>query len=330
MSRIDEALKQAGIKKFGMPPAAETELAGLDSFPVGPQTDAAPEPLAAATRFPEPAKLSEPANVSEPAKIPEPIIAMQASIPVEAERLVVHGNADPVVIEQYRHLAAVLHQAQVDRGIKIVLVGSAEAAEGKTLTAANLALTLSESYRRRVLLIDADLRRPSLGKLFAVPPASGLSECLRSETPQPLRVTTLSASLGLLPAGRADHDPMAGLTSGRMQQILNQAAASFDWVVIDTPPVGLLTDAHLLSAMVDAAVLVIDAGVTQCAVVQRAIESIGREKIVGVVLNRIEDEALEDAAYYQYYHYPRSRRRRGYLGSRSNSAMVPDVPEMTR
>ena len=73
-----------------------------------------------------------------------------------------------------------------------------------------------------------------------------------------------------------------------MQEIIEQAAAGFDWVIIDTPPVGLLTDAHLLAAMVDAAVLVIDAGTTQHAIIQRAIESIGREKIVGVVLNRVE------------------------------------------
>ena len=79
-----------------------------------------------------------------------------------AERLITHPNADTVVVEQYRKFAAILHQAQVERGIKVVMLASAQTAEGKTLTAANLALTLSESYKRRVLLIDADLRRPSL------------------------------------------------------------------------------------------------------------------------------------------------------------------------
>ena len=69
---------------------------------------------------------------------------------------------------------------------------------------------------------------------------------------------------------------MSGLTSGRMQEVIERAALNFDWVIIDTPPVGLLTDAHLLSAMVDAAVLVIDAGRTQHAIIQRAVESIGR------------------------------------------------------
>jgi Mrp family chromosome partitioning ATPase len=84
------------------------------------------------------------------------------------ERLVVHDNAEPAAVEQYRRLGAILHQAQVERGIKIVMVASAQAAEGKTLTAANLGLTLSESYRRRVL---PDRRRPcgrpSLSALFS-------------------------------------------------------------------------------------------------------------------------------------------------------------------
>ena len=78
------------------------------------------------------------------------------------------------------------------------MLASAQAAEGKTLTAANLALTLSESYKRRVLLIDADLRRPSVAKVFGLPPASGLSECLKSSELQALRITNVTDSRLLL------------------------------------------------------------------------------------------------------------------------------------
>ena len=314
MSRIDEALRQADARKFAPHPVAEPGTTGLEAFPAASQAEAPAESISPAQRL-------------------DTVAGERGRRSAEGERLIGRGSADPVVIEQYRHLAAVLHQAQVERGIKVVMLASAEAAEGKTLTAANLALTLSESYRRRVLLIDADLRRPSLGRLFGVAAASGLSECLRSETQEPLRITSLSDSLSLLPSGRADDDPMAGLTSGRMQQIIDQATASFDWVLIDTPPVALLSDAHLLSAMIDAAVLVIDAGATQCGVVQRAIESIGREKIVGVVLNRVEDAVLEEAAYYQYYGYSASpKRRRSYLTARPRDerAVIAEGPEITR
>jgi protein-tyrosine kinase len=296
MSRIDEALRQAGRKA----PAASSgdHDENLNAFPAALVEG---DVVAVAERP------GHPVAIHESALMPSPM-------DFAAERLITHRNAENVVIEQYRRLAGILHQAQVERGVKVVMLASAQAAEGKTLTAVNLALTLSESYKRRVLLIDADLRRPSVGKVFGLPPASGLSECLKSSELQALRITNVTDSLGLLLAGRADHDPMSGLTSGRMHEVIEQAAASFDWVIIDTPPVGLLTDAHLLSAMVDAAVLVIDAGTTQHAVVQRAIDSIGREKIVGVVLNRVEARALAEASQYKYYDDPsRKKRRRKFL-----------------
>jgi Mrp family chromosome partitioning ATPase len=121
---------------------------------------------------------------------------------------------------------------------------------------------------------------------------------------------------------------MSGLTSGRMHEVIEQAAASFDWVIIDTPPVGLLTDAHLLAAMVDAAVLVIDAGTTQHVVVQRAIQSIGRDKIVGVVLNRVEPRALAEASQYKYYDdASRRKRSRKFLPGKTIVATTPETAQ---
>ena len=306
MGRIEDALRQAGKHTPENPD--ESQGAGLETFPAGPET------------------IDSPAATVVPSRLQEAIAP--GGGPRDLERLVLHRDTEPVVVEQFRRLAAVLHHAQADRGVKVVMLASAQAAEGKTLTSVNLALTLSESYRRRVLLIDADLRRPSVGRIFGVTSATGLSDCLKSRELQSLRVTNVTDSLGLLLAGDADRDPMAGLTSGRMQEIIEQAAATFDWVILDTPPVGLLTDAHLLAAMVDAAILVIDAGTTQHAVVQRAIESIGREKIVGVVLNRVADDALADATYYEYTHdATRKKRRRGYLPGRE---MITDTSGISR
>jgi protein-tyrosine kinase len=312
MSRIDEALRQAGRKT---PAGSDGDQdASLNAFPATP-AESAPAPVTVAER-------------PRPAVTIQNRTALPSSMDVSAERLIIHKNAESVVIEQYRRLAGILHQAQVERGVKVVMLASAQTAEGKTLTAVNLALTLSESYKRRVLLIDADLRRPSVGRVFGLPPASGLSECLKSPELQALRITNVTESLGLLLAGTADDDPMSGLTSGRMQEIIEQAAAGFDWVLLDTPPVGLLTDAHLLSAMVDAAVLVIDAGTTQHAVVQRAIQSIGREKIVGVVLNRVEESALAEASHYKYYDDSSGMKRlRKYLPGRAIVANASETAQ---
>jgi capsular exopolysaccharide synthesis family protein len=204
--------------------------------------------------------------------------------------------------EQYRRLAATLHHIQATNGIKVILVASAVAGEGKTLTAANLALTFSESYERNVLLVDADLRRPSLARTFAVPASPGLTEGLMQGEIGPLPLHPVTARLSLLPAGKPTTDPMAGLTSRRMRELIDEARASFDWVIIDTPPVGLMTDANLLSAIADGTVLVIKANATPYHIVQRAIDALGREKIIGAVLNRTLEQGHGDK-YYDYYRY---------------------------
>jgi protein-tyrosine kinase len=220
-----------------------------------------------------------------------------------SERLVTGGEIAQVAVEQYRKLAATLHQAQTTRNIKIVMVASAMASEGKTLTAANLALTLSESFRRNVLLIDADLRRPSVHKMFRIANTNGLIDGLRSAEEQKLNLVKVTPYLTVLPAGRPDSDPMGGLASDRMKQILLDASAKFDWVVIDTPPVVLLSDANVLAEMVDGVVLVIRAGITPIGLIQRAVESLDRRRILGVVLNRVAEMNL---AYKYSDYYPTS------------------------
>lgn len=215
-------------------------------------------------------------------------------------KIVVDGETSPVSIEQYRRLAATLHEIQVQSGLKTLMISSALPRDGKTLTSTNLALTLSESYKRRVLLVDADLRKPSVHALFRLPNARGLADGLRSESAGTLPLIEVTSRLTILPAGTPDHSPMAGLTSARMGAILKEAAGRFDWVLIDTAPIGLVSDAHLLARYVDGVLLVIGAGSTDFAAVKKAVNELGREKIIGVVLNRVHDEP-SSSDYHQYY-----------------------------
>jgi protein-tyrosine kinase len=293
MSRIDEALRQAGIASR-MPQAVQ-EPPPLDVFPTAQEPEI-PEAL------PEEPSLRGPVSQAPVRPAPSRVVGDVKFAP--AEKLVVHEGTGRTCVEQYRRIAAVLHHLQAERGTKVLMVASAGVGEGKTLTAANLALTLSESYRRRVLLIDADLRRPSLSAIFHLQSSRGLSEKLRGESDGPLRVLELSDSLALLPGGRPDSDPMAGLTSGRMRDIIQQAGESYDWVILDTPPVALQPDASLLAAMVEATVFVIATGMTPAAAIEEAIDAVGREKIVGVVLNRVESSASGEAEYHNYYPSP--------------------------
>jgi|KBSSwiStaDraftv2_1062776.scaffolds.fasta_scaffold270485_2 capsular exopolysaccharide synthesis family protein len=217
-----------------------------------------------------------------------------------ADKLVVSASTPASVRENYRKLAATLHHAQAENGIKILMVTSAVPEEGKTLTATNVALTLSESYHRRVLLIDGDLRRPALAEVFQVPNVFGLTEVLTSEPERRVSLIQISPQLSLLPAGAPIPDPMQALTSERMKHLLAEAAAGFDWVIIDTPPVAVLTDAKLLSAMVDGALLVVRAGRTKVELVQKAIAAVGRPRILGVVLNRAVAPGDGHDSYYAY------------------------------
>src|SRR5262249_26016163 len=139
--------------------------------------------------------------------------------------------------EQYRKLAATLHEAQLERALNSVLVTSTLPREGKTLTAANPALTLSTSYQRRVLLIDPDLRHPALHAVLQVDNAHGLSGSLVADGPPPL--IRITEGLSLLTAGASVDDPMKTLGSERMRVLVQQMRKEFDWVLLDTPPIGL-------------------------------------------------------------------------------------------
>ena len=263
----------------------------IDHFPLEPG-ELEEKRLAGEVRPSPKARVTEPQRRPAPPAPPPEVVSTgisQSFSSKTAGKIVGGVDMDPRSAEQYRRLAAALHQAQVERGIKKVMVASAVAGEGKTITALNLALTLSESYLKRVVLVDADLRCPRVHELLDSAPIHGLNEALKASQPTPLILTTVSPRLSILPAGQADPDPMGQLTGPRMASVMAELAQTFDWVVIDTSPVVLLPDANLLAGMVDGAVIVIRAGQTSYDLVERAIQILGRKRILGLILNRVDD-----------------------------------------
>lgn len=311
MSRIEQALRRAKggqdtpETKSPTPEGGaagawtddDSRLADIWGFQDGLPTPGEPVPSAqgqaapaGSTRKSTPAAQAPTDATTLPQRISEKLVAATTT------------PTAPAAAEQYRQLAAALHHAQKERNLAVVMVASALAGEGKTLTSTNLALTLSESYRKRVLLIDADLRRPSVHEVFELPNTSGLTDGLKTPKEQKLPLVKVTERLTVLPAGRPTNDPMSLLTSERMKRLIEEAVEAFDWVIVDTPPVGLLTDANLLSALVDTAVLVVAAGSTPYDFVQRAVEAIGRDRIFGVVLNRVEEKQVYGGySYGRYY-----------------------------
>jgi len=296
MSRIDEALRRASGVAFEDPKPAdvaerlnETDGAVLHHYPsesgVYPIRSGVPEPLA-----------------QRVASVPRPLgLDRHLSVPAGLSgKLVVSERAAPLAVEQYRRLAGTIHEIQVERGLKTLMVTSSLPDEGKTLTVSNLALTLSESYRRRVLLIDADLRRPLLHEVFGVGNEQGLGEVLRS-TGVEIPFLPLSEHLTILPAGRADQ-PMEALTSDAMRLLLERCAANFDWVLLDAPPVGIMPDARLLAGLTRAVLFVIGAGTTPHTVVTRALAEFDPDSVIGTVLNRVEENDIPATGYYRDYY----------------------------
>jgi general secretion pathway protein A len=219
------------------------------------------------------------------------------------------GADRALAVEQYRRLAAALHQAQAARGTRVVLVTSADPGEGKSLTACNLALTLAESYRLRALLVDADFRRPTLHGVFGGQPSSAGGGA-GAGLPLGLAAVQASPRLTVFVSSGPVADPTAALTSSALGKVLEDARARFDWVIIDTPPIGLMSDAKLLADMTDGAIVVVQAERSPYPGALRAIETIGRERVLGVVLNRLRDVARRYHYYSGYY----------YRGSRAPSA----------
>lgn len=227
-----------------------------------------------------------------------------------AEKLIITGNVTPGAVEQYRRLAATLYHKQLERGIKTVLVASTLPGEGKTLTAVNLALTFSESYRRQVLLIDGDLRRPTTHEALQVPNLLGLNVGLKPESNGKLQLVEMSPRLSVLTAGQPEPDPMSRLASERMRRVLEEASARFEWVIIDTPPIAMLPDANLLATMADVALLVVAAGQAPLKLIQQAIDAVGRDRLLGVIFNRAEVDTSAGAySYYSYYRYRDGRQQ---------------------
>ena len=232
------------------------------------------------------------------------------------ERVATPGGAPPMMTEEYRRVAAVLHHAQISQGHKILMVTSACPSEGKTLTACNLALTLSQSYEKRVLLIDMDLRKPAVHDLFDLKNTAGLLDVLRNDRKKQERtvpVVQVSPRLQLLLTGGVPPDPVSLLTSDALRNLVKESSQVFDWVIIDTPPAAFLPDCKLLSTLVDAAMLVVRAFVTPYPLVQQVVDAVGHDKIIGVVLNHAEH--VRGGGGYYYYNYGYYGQYGGYYGA---------------
>jgi len=321
MGRIDDALKRAGAaKSVGIPTASRLSVVSaapttVEDYPLEQPAPQQRSPLtepAVASASVAPVVHREPAIHRDPVlhRDTHRVAARETShrvrIPETVLGKLVNTPTAPVeAIEEFRRLAVTLRQIRLERTLKVVMIASAAPLEGKTLTSVNLALTLSESYKYNTLLIDGDMRHPSVHDLLCIPSGPGLRETLRTEGAAPPFVR-IAEHLTLLQAGRVDDDNSGfELTSNRMATILAEASQRFDWIIIDSPPVGIVSDAKVLAPLADGVLLVIGAGSTDYRDAENAIAEIGPERVAGVVLNRA-DTRVSPSASHHYYQRPAS------------------------
>ncbi|MFZ4629726.1 MAG: polysaccharide biosynthesis tyrosine autokinase, partial [Blastocatellia bacterium] len=214
-------------------------------------------------------------------------------------------DALSAVVEAYRMLRTAVLLSTAGKPPKTIQVTSSQPGEGKTTTAINMAVSMSQ-LGARVLLIDADLRRPTVHKTFKLPQMRGLSSFLSSNGEIDEFIVKLpSSNLSVMTAGPIPPNPAELIGSDRMRDLLRQLDQHFDHVIIDSPPLISVTDPVVLSTLVDGTILVVQAGRTTKDLIRRArleLSGVGA-KIFGVVLNNvnIRREGYDEYYYHRYY-----------------------------
>ena len=211
--------------------------------------------------------------------------------------------------EQYRDLRTKILQAGERMQTRAIVVTSAGIGEGKTLTALNLAWLLAQTEGVRALVIDSDLRRPCATDYLGIDAQGGLSEVLGGQLNLEDAIVRLEpAGLYLLPGG-CPRDDVAELLSGpSYARILSEVRRMFDYIIIDAPPLGIFTDASVLMSRADAGLLVVRANKTRYSAIDKLLEQMPKERLLGVVLNRTEEQPDTASYYYQHRYYNRERK----------------------
>ena len=224
--------------------------------------------------------------------------SVQPILPIQS-KLVCFTQSESLASEKFRFLATRLRHMQQKRTLKRLVITSSVTGEGKSMVAGNLACALAGG-RQRVLLIEGDLRRPSLGQQLGLRELPGLSQLLQNAGGEHGNIAALeNFGLCVLLAGDFHNNPLEFMEQGKLSALLDKLEADFDWMVIDSPPILPLADTSIWVRLADAVMLVTRPSVTPKRQLQRALEAIEQSKLLGAVLNA----SAEATTNHYYYHY---------------------------
>jgi capsular exopolysaccharide synthesis family protein len=211
--------------------------------------------------------------------------SLPVSVPAQS-RLVCLTDNQSLAAEKFRFVGITLQHLRRDRPLKKVLITSTIPQEGKTTVSANLACALARRTQQRTLLVEGDVRRPSLSQMFGLERMPGICECLQGERNLMTSIYHLEGpGLWFMPAGGAPENPLELLQSGKLPALMDQLSGLFDWIVIDSPPVMPLADTSVWMRLTDGILLVARQGITEKRQLQRGLEALEPKKVIGAVLN---------------------------------------------
>jgi capsular exopolysaccharide synthesis family protein len=217
---------------------------------------------------------------------------------------------DGLAAEKFRFLAVRLRHLQQRRSLKQLLITSTMPEEGKSMVSANLACTLASRRQQKTLLLEGDLRRPTLQRQFGFGKVPGLSEYLQGTVDAVLPIYRLDAlGIWIMPAGVAPQNPLELMQCGRLSPLMDRLSAWFDWIVIDSPPILPLADTSVWTRLADGILLVTRQGRTDKEQLKRGLEAMERSKLLGALLNGSSNVAHDD--YYQRYGHDTTGRDSG-------------------
>lgn len=303
MSRIHEALKKAE--------EARAAAQGTDAVALPADSASAP-PMSESESAVPAVNLSARATVAAPATgghLRFDDFCVRCAHPqwnfVPEMNVFFHPDAGGLVAEQFRTLRSRLYQLHNNgKGpLRRLLITSSIPGEGKTFVANNLAQAIVRQPDRRALLIDIDLRCSRLHLQLGAPVAPGLTEYLRGEADETAIIQHgTKGNLCFIAGGNEVKNPSELLANGRLKILLDRISPLFDWIIVDSPPCLPVADANVLAEYCDGVLLVVRAGTTPAATVQRACQELMKRNVVGVVLNAVDGGSTYGS--YSYYDYP--------------------------
>lgn len=221
------------------------------------------------------------------------------------KELIVFNKPKSPVSEAYRSIRTNIQFANIDKNIKSIMVTSSTKSEGKTTTLSNLAITMAD-MGKKVIIVDCDLRRPRIHKVFGLTNIGGVSDVLLNSAYYTDYIkNTEIKNLDILTAGQIPSNPSEMMSSNSMRKLLDKIKADYDYMFIDAPPVAIVTDATILSTIADGVIMVCSSGsieIELAKTAKQALENVGAN-ILGVVLNKVNLESRSSyySYYYQYY-----------------------------